>query len=99
MAWMQMKVPERSDAEVVTDRLAKASARLENAGTPEPQMALLCRDVDGPGILAYQLVLTPVTGRYAALLPGDWVETEPPRGGGWTLLFSAGVSLADLGLS
>ena len=93
-----MKTPERSDADVVIDRLASATERLEAAGTPEPGLALLCRDVDGPGLLAHLLVLSPAAGRYAALLPGDWVEAEPPQGGGWTLLFSAGATLADLGL-
>lgn len=92
--WLQTTVPFAHDPEKLQDGLY-ISSLMEAATTGlDPNVALLCRDVD---YKVTHLLLTPAAAKYADRLSGEWVPVDPTPHG-WAVLYSAGVTVADLGL-
>lgn len=95
--WMRCDVPYQTDPEPVQEALfAAALGQARTRGAIDPGVMLLVRMSDDRDLDHW--FLSPAGSVYAEHLPGDWRPTEKPSGGGWSVLYSAGVSLEELGL-
>ena len=94
MAWMQTTVPTGTDLKPIRGKLFNLAMAGTAGGKLDYELAILTRE-DGPDTV---VMLSPRSQKYVFGLPGDWVEAADPAAHGWTLLYSAGVSLDELGL-
>ncbi len=95
MAWKQCIVGPFTDSLPIVDMLIVQALRDAVAGCLDDHVALLSMKVESGGAL---LVLTPEAAAYAKALPGDWSDIQPPNLDGWSLLYTAGATMAELGL-
>ena len=94
MAWMQTTVPHGTDPLPYRKRLFNLATAGTAGGKLDPDLGLLTREEGGQTVL----LVTPPGVKYVHMLPGDWVETADPKAHGWTIVWTIGSSLSDLGL-
>ena len=94
MAWMQTTVPGGTDTLPYRKRLFNFATAGTAGGKLDADLGILSR-TDGDQMV---LMLTPPAVKYTHMMPGDWTEVADPKAHGWTVIYTVGSSLSDLGL-
>lgn len=96
MGWKQCTVPFATDPLEVQERLYAMAMTEAVAGRRDERVALLWRN--DPDFKTSYWLLTPEAAFYADALPGNWQDVSDHGEHKWGVLYSTGVTLADLGL-
>lgn len=93
-SWMLAEHPFPYDPRVEQEVLYACSAAEARTGRVNSRVALFTDD----SLERTRLLLSPEAAQYVGLLPGDW-RLYDPSGESWAVLYSAGASPDDLGLT